>query len=118
MSQWGGPGADPGRGAREQAARAAAQVREAQEKLDAAMRRQASWTAGAEGEQRTAAELARLAGKGWQVLHDVHWPGRPFANIDHIAVGPAGVVVIDSKNWSGPVEVPKACCARMAMDTN
>jgi hypothetical protein len=39
------------------------------------------------------------------VLHDLHWPGRPFANIDHIAIGPSGVFVIDSKNWSGDVVV-------------
>jgi hypothetical protein len=105
MSELGGAGADPGRGAREQAARAAARVQEAQRKLAQAQRRQAAWEAGAEGERRTAAVLAELATEGWQVLHDVHWPGRPFANIDHIIVGPAGVLVIDSKNWSGRIDV-------------
>ncbi len=39
------------------------------------------------------------------MLHDVHWPGRQFANIDHIVVGPSGVFVIDSKNWEGQVDV-------------
>ena len=43
--------------------------------------------------------------EGWQVLHDLHWPGRPFANIDHIVVGPGGVFVIDSKNWLGRIDV-------------
>ena len=33
------------------------------------------------------------------------WPGRRFANIDHVVVGPGGVFVIDSKNWSGDVRV-------------
>src|SRR3954451_22984127 len=31
--------------------------------------------------------------------------GRPRANIDHVAVGPGGVFVIDSKNWSGSIAV-------------
>ena len=106
MSNLGGAGADPGGGARKQAARAAAQVQEAQRKLAEAQRRQAGWEAGAEGERRTAAVLAELATEGWQVLHDVHWPGRPFENIDHIVVGPAGVLVIDSKNWSGSSRDP------------
>jgi len=33
------------------------------------------------------------------------WPGRRFANVDHVVVGPAGVFVIDSKNWSGSITV-------------
>lgn len=40
-------------------------------------------------------------GDDWFVLHDLRWPGRRFANIDHVVVGPGGVLVIDSKNWSG-----------------
>jgi hypothetical protein len=39
----------------------------------------------------------------WTVFHDVHWPGRSKANIDHVVIGPAGVFVIDSKNWSGSI---------------
>lgn len=49
--------------------------------------------------------LQPLQDTGWAVLHDLRWPGRPFANIDHIAVGPTGVFVIDSKNWTGDVVV-------------
>ena len=37
----------------------------------------------------------------WTALHDVRWPGRRFANIDHIVIGPGGIFVVDSKNWSG-----------------
>lgn len=48
--------------------------------------------------------LAEL-GPEWRVLHDLSWPGRRYANIDHIAIGPTGVFVIDSKNWSGSVAV-------------
>ncbi len=58
------------------------------------------WRAGAEGERLVADELDQLAASGWRVLHDVRWPGRPVANLDHVAVGPGGVVVVDTKNWS------------------
>jgi hypothetical protein len=64
-----------------------------------------AWQRGLDGERRTGEVLAGLETRGWFVLHDVHWPGRPRANIDHIAIGPGGVFVIDSKNWSGEVVV-------------
>ena len=38
----------------------------------------------------------------WLVLHDrLLFPGRSESNLDHVLVGPAGVVLIDAKNWSG-----------------
>ena len=49
--------------------------------------------------------LAELQAAGWFVLHDLAWPGRQKANIDHLVVGPGGIFVIDTKNWSGRVEV-------------
>ena len=49
--------------------------------------------------------LAELQAAGWYVLHDLAWPGRQKANIDHLVVGPGGIFVIDTKNWSGRVEV-------------
>lgn len=63
------------------------------------------WERGADGEAATAAALDELSRRGWTLFHDVRWPGRQRANIDHIAVGPSGVFVIDSKNWSGDVRV-------------
>ena len=63
------------------------------------------WGRGASGERATAKALASLPSDTWVVLHDVRWPGRPFANIDHVAIGPGGVFVIDSKNWSGSVQL-------------
>jgi hypothetical protein len=65
----------------------------------------AAWEAGAAGERATGAVLAGLDPSLWSVLHDVRWPGRSRANIDHIAIGPGGVFVIDSKHWSGTVAV-------------
>jgi hypothetical protein len=64
-----------------------------------------AWRRGLDGERRTGEVLAALQSHGWAILHDLHWPGRPYANIDHIAIGPTGVFVIDSKNWSGDVVV-------------
>ena len=82
-----------------------AAVEQARQRLAQAEQQLHAWRQGAEGERRTGAALATLEAQGWAVLHDLPWPGRPFANIDHIAVGPTGVYVIDSKNWSGRVEV-------------
>lgn len=89
---------------REAAASGRADARVA-EQIAAEQRRLRAWSAGAEGERMVAAALESLAPYGWTALHDVRWPGRPVANIDHIAIGPGGVVVIDAKNWSGDVTV-------------
>jgi hypothetical protein len=59
-----------------------------------------AWRRGAKGEQRTARLLAHLKRRGWAVLHDLAIPGSP-ANIDHLAIGPGGVLVIDSKQYRG-----------------
>lgn len=56
-------------------------------------------------QQLVAGALGRLIPHGWFLLHDVHWPGRPLARLDHVLVGPGGVVVISSKSWNGYVEV-------------
>lgn len=60
---------------------------------------------GADGERQTAQALAMLPASDWFVLHDVRWPGKRFANIDHVVIGAGGVFIIDSKAWSGVVEV-------------
>jgi hypothetical protein len=59
-----------------------------------------AWRRGAAGERRTARLLSRLEQRGWVVLHDLAVPGSP-ANIDHLAIGLGGVVVIDSKQYRG-----------------
>jgi Nuclease-related domain len=59
-----------------------------------------AWRRGAVGERRTARLLARLERHGWAVLHDLAVPGSR-ANIDHLAIGPGGVFVIDSKLYTG-----------------
>jgi len=77
-------------------------ARRQREKAEALARSAERWERGAEGESATAEALALLP-PDWTVLHDLPWPGRPRANIDHLVVGPSGVFVIDSKNWSGTV---------------
>ncbi len=65
-----------------------------------------SWRQGGEGEAKVAKRLAKLLdGTGVHLLHDRRAPGRSKANIDHIAVGPGGVTVIDAKMLSGKVRV-------------
>jgi hypothetical protein len=59
-----------------------------------------AWRHGAAGERCTARLLAPLERHGWAVLHDLAIPGSK-ANIDHVVIGPGGVVVIDSKRYRG-----------------
>ena len=59
-----------------------------------------NWRRGARGERRTARQLDRLTDRGWVVFHDLAVPGSR-ANVDHLAVGPSGIFLIDSKNWRG-----------------
>ena len=63
-----------------------------------------AWRRGAAGERRTARLLSRLEERGWVVLHDLAIPGSQ-ANIDHLAIGPGGVVMIDSKQYRGRLQL-------------
>lgn len=57
---------------------------------------------GYQGEQMTAKALKRLPA-GWTVLHDLDAGRR--GNLDHIAVGPGGVFLLDSKWFVGETTV-------------
>ncbi|UUL76666.1 NERD domain-containing protein [Pseudarthrobacter sp. Fe7] len=94
-----------GDGAAEQSRLAAERVARLKRRLDQAEHSSRAWDAGAVGERLVADKLSELVPRGWYVLHDVHWPGRPKANLDHVVVGPGGVVVVDSKDWTGEVRV-------------
>jgi hypothetical protein len=63
-----------------------------------------AWRRGAAGERRTARLLAPLERHGWTILHDLAIPGSP-ANLDHLVIGPGGVVVIDFKQYRGRLQV-------------
>jgi hypothetical protein len=62
-----------------------------------------TWQRGAHGERHTARLLDRLTRDGFVVFHDLAVPGSP-ANVDHLVIGPSGVFVIDSKQWTGSVQ--------------
>jgi Nuclease-related domain len=61
-----------------------------------------AWQRGAAGERHTARLLDRLGREGYVVFHDLAMPHSP-ANLDHLVLGPSGVFVIDSKDWTGQV---------------
>lgn len=64
------------------------------------------WKQGGEGEMEVAKWLTRLLdGSDVHLLHDRRAPGRIRANIDHVAVGPGGITVIDAKALAGKVRV-------------
>jgi hypothetical protein len=63
-----------------------------------------TWQRGAHGERRTARLLDRLTREGFVVFHDLAVPGQTSANVDHLVIGPSGVFVIDSKQWTGSVQ--------------
>lgn len=91
--------------AAEQSRLASERVARLRRELDQAERRALAWSVGAAGEEKVAATVTVLEPNGWLALHDVRWPGRPKANLDHILVGPGGIVVVDAKNWSGDVRL-------------
>ena len=59
-----------------------------------------AWDTGAIGEERLGHRLNELASETLRVLHDRRVPGGR-TNIDHVAVTPAGVYVIDAKKYRG-----------------
>jgi hypothetical protein len=63
-----------------------------------------AWRRGAAGERRTARLLDPLERHGWAILHDLALPGSQ-ANLDHLAIGPGGVFVIDSKQYRGRLQL-------------
>lgn len=64
-----------------------------------------SWARGAEGERALADALAGI--EGLRVLHDRRVLGTR-GNIDHLAIAPAGVFVIDAKRYSGKIRIRHA----------
>ena len=65
---------------------------------------------GAEGERKIAARLEELAGPEVFFLHNrLCGPGRRDGDIDHIAIAPSGIYVVDAKHYpDASVEVRRA----------
>lgn len=53
------------------------------------------------GEKMVGQELERSRTLGYAVFHDLHHPEKKF-NVDHIAIGKAGIIVIETKAKSKP----------------
>src|SRR4051812_47921420 len=98
--------ATAGGSARTEADRAAAAAHKLDRKAAYARRRAANFQQGADGELATARALAELTVEGWHVLHDRLLPHG--GNIDHLAIGPAGVFVVDAKAWAHPATIDAA----------
>ncbi|WP_392542452.1 nuclease-related domain-containing protein [Oryzobacter telluris] len=72
-------------------------------------------SAGLDGEGRVATALAELADT-WLALHRrLLVPGVPETAIDHVLVGPAGVVLVDSVAWDGTVREWQGSLVRHVM---
>src|SRR5919107_5337777 len=62
------------------------------------------WGAGTQGEVEVGRELERLHKEGFYVFHD--WDsGR--GNVDHFAIGPQGVFVVETKAITGEISCEK-----------
>lgn len=78
---------------------AAETARRQREKADRLNRSAENYEKGAAGEVEVAAALGRLDA-GFSVLHDLDIPGSK-ANVDHVVIGPTGVILVDAKAYLG-----------------
>ncbi len=62
-----------------------------------------AWASGAAGERLVGERLQALAEEGVITLHDRRRHGTR-ANIDHIAIAPSGIYVVDAKHYQGRIE--------------
>jgi hypothetical protein len=62
---------------------------------------------GRSGSDAPPALLGPLERHGWAILHDLAVPGSQ-ANLDHLAIGPGGVFVIDSKQYRGRLQLDRS----------
>jgi hypothetical protein len=59
---------------------------------------------GATGEEHVGGLLEQMSDDGWRVIHDASL-GR--GNVDHILIGPSGVLTVETKSHPGPVRVSR-----------
>ena len=58
---------------------------------------------GTEGEHKPENALRPLESAGWTVVHDIR--EKRFGSYDHVAVGPSGVYLLETKNHQGIVDI-------------
>lgn len=88
-----------GESARSEAEKSARAADNYERKAKNARQRADAFSKGGAGEQYLAEVLAPLGSSGWFFLHDRVNP--LGGNIDTIAIGPGGVIVMDAKAWNG-----------------
>jgi hypothetical protein len=88
----------PGQSARKEALarRHAAPVKTSIARIMGVHSNERAWRVGADGEEEVARRLRKL-GDGWRVLHAVP-VGENGADIDHVVIGPPGVLTLNTKN--------------------
>jgi hypothetical protein len=59
---------------------------------------------GAKGEEHVGGLLDGLTREGWHVIHDA---GLGRGDVDHVAIGPAGIFTVETKSRSSPVYVSR-----------
>lgn len=95
---------EPGAEAREQAqaARDAAPVKTVLARVLGVHTDERAWRIGADGEEKVAAQLSKLAKKDprWRSLHAIP-VGDRGSDIDHLLIGPGGVFTVNTKNHPG-----------------
>lgn len=96
---------EAGDGGAEHLRLAAERVQRLKRRLDQSGHAAKPWDTGAVSPGVVTEKLRQLIPHGWFLLTDVNWPGRPAARLDHVLVGPGGVVVVDAKTWTGEVSV-------------
>ena len=67
----------------------------------------ASTVMGIEGETQTAEVLDNFAGEEWSLINGLRFKGK--GDIDHILIGPAGLLVFESKNVIGDIPIYLIC---------
>lgn len=55
----------------------------------------------ARSEQQLDAALRSIESSGYTILADRKWPGGTRSQVDFVVVGPAGVFIVDAKDWRG-----------------
>jgi hypothetical protein len=76
--------------------------------LREAPQHETAWQRGAAGERAVAESLEYRVSDGSVVLlHDRRMP-RSRANVDHLAIAPSGIYVIDAKDYTGKVRVERS----------
>ncbi len=70
-------------------------------KIPRALSRVRKLKLGRDGERSVAESLDALIAEGWRVFHDI--PATGF-NVDHVAIGPKGILAIETKTRSKPTD--------------